>query len=194
MNLTTAQNKSISDSTDPILALQGVGWLTRKAINLATITQHLSTTTGPPEEDPAGAPITHIVIQQSATGGVKGTTEKRALDWTFRPHSDWLFGDLQGRSRYNSIAAILKEKEGKGVEETDAKFLCDGWLPETLDGEVVESFVDNDGKQWTGLQLWGFSDVKGERWLTRRFAVRRKDRDEVVHARLVYEWVGELDA
>jgi len=40
-------------------------------------------------------------------------------------------------------------------------------------------------------QVWGFSEVNGERWLTRRFAIRRKDREEVVRARLVYDWVGE---
>ena len=39
------QNKSISDDLDAVLALQGIGWLTRKAIGLATVVvrcaQHL---------------------------------------------------------------------------------------------------------------------------------------------------------
>lgn len=35
--------------------------------------------------------------------------------------------------------------------------------------------------------------MNGERWLVRKFAIRRKDRDEVVKVRLCYEWAGELD-
>src|SRR5262245_39919282 len=76
----------------------------------------------PSDQDPNGPNIQHIDIEQTATGGIKGTTEKRALDWTYRGHSDWLFGELQGRSRMNTIAKILEDAKGKGVEEEDAKF------------------------------------------------------------------------
>ncbi|KAF2679327.1 hypothetical protein K458DRAFT_445878 [Lentithecium fluviatile CBS 122367] len=190
-------NKALSDSTDPILALQGVGWLTRKAVGLATVTQHCKQYQAPPDDAPTAPPVPHIDIEQSATGGVKGTTEKRCLDWEYRSHSDWLFGELRGKSRITTLARILeeaKDAEGESVKEgrreEDAKFLAEGWLEESKDGEVVESFADAKSG-WTGWQVWGFSDVKGERWLTRRFAIRRKDREEVVLARLVYEWVGE---
>lgn len=104
-----------------------------------------------PDDNKESGPTTHIDIEQVATAGMKGTTEKRALDWTYRPHSDWLFGELQGRSRFNTIDGILKEGKEKGAkEEEDAKHLAEGWLEETLKGEVVESYVDNDGKSWTG--------------------------------------------
>jgi hypothetical protein len=184
------QNKTLSDSPDPVLALQGVGWLTRKAIGLATVTQHLkqSPTTG---ED--GKPTAQIDIEQFATAGVKGSTEKRTLDWHAREHSDWLFGTLQGKSRYNTIQAVVEASKGKGTEEEDAKYLAEGWLPETSDGEVVESFVDNNGAKWTGWQIWGFAEISGERKLTRRFAIRRKDKDEVVRIRLTYDWLGDLE-
>jgi hypothetical protein len=43
-------------------------------------------------------------------------------------------------------------------------------------------------------QIWGFATVNGERWLVRKFAIRRKDKDEVVRIRLCYEWAGELDS
>lgn len=127
---------------------------------------------------------------------MKGTTEKRTLDWQYRDHSDWLFGDLKGKSRYTTIANILEESKGKGDTEEDAKFICEGWLPETQEGDVVESYVDNEGKGWTGWQIWGFAEVevdgKKERWFVRRFAVRKGK--EVVRVRLVYEWAGELDS
>jgi hypothetical protein len=179
----------LSDSPDPVLALQGVGWFTRKAIGLAAITQHLRQY---PTTGSDGQPSTQIDIEQTATGGVKGNSEKRTLDWQYRGYSDWLFGDLQGRTRYNTLKAILEESKGKGVEEEDAKFLAEGWLKETEDGEVVESFVDNEGAKWTGWQIWGFAEIGGVRMLTRRFAIRKKDRNEVVRIRLVYDWAGEI--
>ncbi|KAF2118126.1 hypothetical protein BDV96DRAFT_596999 [Lophiotrema nucula] len=187
-------NKSISDSVEPVLALQGIGWLTRKAIGLATVTQHLRTTT-----EATDPPATTIVIEQTVTGGLKGTTEKRTLDWQWRAHSDHLFGDLRGRSRYTTLSAILTDPQGsyedKAALDEDAKFLVgeEGtWLEETKEGEVVESYVENEGKGWTGWQIWGFGDVKGERWLVRRFAIRKGK--EVVRVRLVYEWAGPHDS
>ena len=32
------QNKTLSNPSDPLLAIQGMGWLTRKAIGMATVT------------------------------------------------------------------------------------------------------------------------------------------------------------
>jgi hypothetical protein len=181
----------LSDSPDPVLALQGVGWLTRKAIGAATVTQHLKQI---PTTGADGQPCTEITIEQFATAGMKGTTEARIMDWQYRGHTDWLFGTLQGRSRYTTMKALVEEAKGKGgIEEEDAKFLAEGWLKETEDGEIVESFVDNDGAKWTGWQIWGFAEINGERRLTRRFCIRRKNKNEVVRIRLTYDWVGALE-
>lgn len=183
-------NKTLSDATDPVLSLQGVGWLTRKAIGAATITQQLrqSPTTG---ED--GQPTIAINIEQIATAGIKGNTENRVLDWHYRGHTDWLFGTLQARSRYTTLAKVLEESKGKEHHEGDAKFLAEGWLKETEEGEVVEAWADNDGNKWTGWQIWGFAEINGTRMLTRRFAIRRKDKNEVVLVRLVYDYLGDLE-
>ncbi|KAF1912325.1 hypothetical protein BDU57DRAFT_459387 [Ampelomyces quisqualis] len=183
-------NKTLSDSPDAVLALQGVGWLTRKTIGLATVTQHLKQF---PTTGADGKPTIQIDIEQTATGGMKGTSEYRTLDWEFRGHTDWLFGTLQGRTRYNTIKAILEENKGKGTDEEDAKYLVEGWLKETEEGEVVESFVDNDGAKWTGWQIWGFAEINGERKLTRRFAIRKKNTKEVIRIRLTYDWAGDLE-
>ncbi len=182
----TPQNKSLSDAFDPILSLQGIGWLTRKALGAATITQHL-THTAPTDSIPA-----QINIDQTVTGGLKGTTEKRTLDWQWRGHSDWLFGTLQGRSRYTTLKELGEEGKGKGVVEEDARFLVEGWAEESEKGEVMESFVDNEGSGWTGWQVWGFAEVEGGRRFVRRVVVRRKDREEVKRVRLVYDYAGEL--
>ncbi|KAF1975217.1 hypothetical protein BU23DRAFT_503777 [Bimuria novae-zelandiae CBS 107.79] len=186
-------NKTHSDATDPVLALQGIGWLTRKAVGVASVTLHIKMYTKTSEDNPSAGEVINVDIDQFASGGIKGTAEYRALDWTYRPHSDWLFGELKGRSRFTTLDAVRKEAaEMGGVTEQDAEWLTEGWLEETRTGEVIESFVDNEGKGWTGWQIWGFAEINGERWYVRRMAIRRKNEDKAVRVKLCYEWVGEL--
>ena len=165
-----------------------MGWVMRKAVNLASVTQDLRSYTSPPEDNPSGAPVTHIDFDNNAAG-MKGTTEKRTLDWKERPNSDYLFGDLVAKSRWNTLAGILKENKGKAGIEEDAKYLCEGWLPETAEGEVVESWNQNKERGWTGWQIWGFATVEGERMLVRKFVVRKGEKAERI--RLVYGWLKE---
>lgn len=56
-----------------MLTLQGVGWLKRKAIGLATVTMDITQYQAPPEGGAdTDAPVTHVDIAQTATGGIKG--------------------------------------------------------------------------------------------------------------------------
>ncbi|KUI66264.1 hypothetical protein VM1G_01978 [Cytospora mali] len=165
-------NKTLSDSADPALALQGVGWLTRKAIGLATVTLHTKEYV-----DEQG--VTHIDVQQTATGGVKGNTENRTLDDTFREHTDWLFGHVKGRTGWVASKAEI----GDG---TDA-FLTDGW--EEGQTEWIVSNVESLDRGWTVRQVWGFRDVNGERRYARNTVVAKGD--ERVELRLVYDYVPE---
>lgn len=93
------------------------------------------------------------------------------------------------------MKALEEEYKGKGdaVKEEDVGFLVkEGeWREETVEGEVVESYVENEAKGWTGWQVWGFADVAGQRMFTRRFVVRKGD--QVERIRLVYDWAGKLD-
>ncbi|KAH6638355.1 hypothetical protein C7974DRAFT_306901 [Boeremia exigua] len=179
-------NKSQSDSFEPVLALQGIGWLTRKALGAATVTQHLKQHVA---ED--GTSV-QIDIDQLVSGGLKGTSEKRTLDWEYRGHTDYLFGTVKGRNRYTTLATVLEEAKGKGVVEEDAKFLAEGWLKETAEGDIIEAFVENEGNKWTAWQIWGFAEIGGERKYVRRIAVRKTDKNEVQRVRLVYDYAGEL--
>jgi len=169
-------NKTLSDDTDAILALQGIGWWTRKAISLATVTLHTKQYT---TEDGH----THIDIEQTATGGIKGTTELRELDWQEREHEDHVFGKLKGRSRWLGL---------DGVEDP---FLKDGWLEgdEEVSGPAgekhIESWVANEEKGWTADQIWGFAIIDGKRYYVRRVVVTKGD--TVLKARLVYNWSGK---
>jgi hypothetical protein len=127
--------------------------------------------------------VTHIDIDQTATGGIKGTSENRTLDWTFREHKDHIFGDLNGRNRWVTLDQVdddfLKEEWLEGDEEKGG--------PE---GEKhVQSFVKNERSGWTAEQIWGFSIVDGKRYYTRRVTVIKGDK--VMKVRLVYNWSGK---
>ncbi|OSS49498.1 hypothetical protein B5807_06039 [Epicoccum nigrum] len=179
-------NKTLSDPFDPVLALQGIGWLTRKAIGAATVTLHVKHYT---LED--GTTV-KIDIDQVLSGGLKGSVEERTLDWQWRGHTDFLFGTVKGHNRYTTLAAVQEEAKGKGVTEEDAKFLAEGWLKETEEGEVMESFVENEANKWTAWQIWGFAEIGGKRMYVRRIVVRKTDKGEFKRVRLVYDYTGEL--
>jgi hypothetical protein len=70
-------NRSLSDSSEPLLELQGISKPIRKILNVSSVTLHVSQYTGQDNQ-------THIDITQSMTGGIGGTTETRTLDWTER--------------------------------------------------------------------------------------------------------------
>ena len=177
------QNKSLSDNPDPALGLQGVGWLTRKTIGMATITldikQYQGAPTAPADAD--GPEVTHVDIEQTLTGGLKGTTEKRCIDDAEREHSDWMFGSVRGQSRWVGPAAI------------EDAFLAKGWLEGDDEkagpaGEThIFSFVQSLDNGWTATQVWGFQEVSGERRYTRNIVVAKgSDR---VQIRLVYDYL-----
>jgi hypothetical protein len=172
------QNKTLSDDTDAVLALQGVGWMMRKAIAWATVTlsikQYVDDTN-----------LTHIDTDQTATGGIKGTQELRQLDWIERPHDDHIFGKLVGKSRW--IATGTPEYEALQA------FMREGWLEEGEQGgpngeSHVHSWVVNEEKGWTAEQIWGFAMVEEKRYYVRRVVVTKGK--EVLSVRLVYDWQG----
>ncbi|EAW24858.1 uncharacterized protein NFIA_103460 [Aspergillus fischeri NRRL 181] len=205
--------KNISDPSDPILAFQGVSWVTRKAISYATVTLIVKE-----YADSEDAKLMHIDIDQVLTGGLKGTSEKRHTDWAEREHKDHIFGTLKGRSR---LIRGSKGDDGKVRPAVDIntkiddpkvkQFLrgeilidgspCEGFLVDNEgeeygegEGLFLQSFVVNqdDGAGWTAEQIWGFETINGQRYHTRRVVVA-KDGDYKM-ARLAYTYVKRLDA
>ncbi|KAI0906905.1 hypothetical protein F4823DRAFT_605282 [Ustulina deusta] len=176
-------NKTLSDPTDPALALQGVGWLLRKAIGAATVSitvKHYVDETG----------TTTIEIDQSASG-LAGTKETRRLDWTAREHKDFIFGRVDGRSKLVSAAelAALIGPDGEARRAAwvdDSGFLADGW--EEAETAFVLSQVTADGG-WFATQAWGFQDVGGERRYVRNVVVAKGDRFE--NFKMVYDYISE---
>ncbi|KAI9887043.1 MAG: hypothetical protein M1823_001115 [Watsoniomyces obsoletus] len=72
-----------------------------------------------PPDPPYDPTKIHIDIKQTASGGIKGTTELRILDWKLYENEDYIFGKYEGRTRWVDV-----EDEDLGDDE----FLKRGWL------------------------------------------------------------------
>jgi len=178
-------NKSLSDDIDALLTLQGVSWFTRKAISLATVVLTI--------DEYTKDSVVHIDIT-SVASGLSTTQEDRTLNWTDAEHSDRIFGKVVGKSRIFKAGEF--QMQGPGPHEdliflkaeklkdlkTDSKF---------LEGDHVQSWAVSQGGGWTAEQNWGFEEVAGKRYYTRRVVVRKGD--EVQRVRLVYDYKGEAD-
>ena len=121
-----------------MLELQGVSWLMRKAIQMSTISlsvKHYKDDNG----------VEHIDIEQTLSGGIPGTSERRILDWIYREHEDHVFGALLGKSRRSK------------VEDITEPFLKKDWLPDTKENGVIEAHVESDTPKsnmvWTVTQV-----------------------------------------
>ncbi|CAH0051961.1 unnamed protein product [Clonostachys solani] len=166
-------NKQLSDNPEPVLQLQGIGFLTRKAIGVASISieinQYNDTPTPPSTfTDPA----TFLSVSQSASG-LKGTSELRVLDDEIRDHTDWLFGSLKCHSRWVNVDEII---------END-------WLKHDWEeGErLVRTHVKNHKNGWEAIQICGFEVINSERRYCSRTFITKGDQSAT--CRLVYNYV-----
>ncbi|KAF4452420.1 hypothetical protein FALBO_16173 [Fusarium albosuccineum] len=167
-------NKKLSDSSEPILALQGIGFLIRKSVNLATISLDINQYQAPPKAPNTSTDtFTHIDITQSASG-LTNTHENRCADETFREHSDWLFGSVKAKSKFITL------------DELDDDFLKQGWLVEG-DGHFLMSYAESQDNGWVATQVWGFEEINGERRYVRHVRVTKGS--ERVTAKLIYDYV-----
>lgn len=178
--------------------LQGLSWLTRKAIGLATVVVCTRTPTDQSSffqlsiKEYKTENDWHIDIT-SVAAGVSTTQEDRTLDWQERDHQDKVFGKVKGRSRFFKAGEFVME--GPGGEE-DAVWLRGeknhkGEDTKFLDNQHVQSWARSIGNGWTAEQVWGFEDINGERRYTRRVVVRKGDK--VQRVRLVYDYKGPLE-
>jgi len=164
-------NKRLSDSSDRILQLQGVGWFKRNAIALATITLSV--------KHYKEGEIEHIDIDQTITGGIPGTSENRTLDWVERHKEDGLFGFVVSKSRRLPVADI------------DDPHLKGAWLPDTVRDGSIHTWARSDTEKsnlvWIAEQIWGFESINDERRYTRRVKFNYNDGEEMHEIRLVYD-------
>ena len=157
--------------------LQGIGYLVRKGISLASISLDINEYEAPPTAPNTSSTdiVTHIDIEQSASG-LSNTHEKRCLDDTFREHSDWLFGKCRGRSAWVSL------------DEIDEAHLKSDWITEGEGKNFILSHVESVDNGWVARQIWGFQTIDGERRYTRNVSVTKGDKK--VEIKLIYDFVS----
>ncbi|KAL5340800.1 hypothetical protein BJX70DRAFT_94829 [Aspergillus crustosus] len=206
-------DRTISDPTDPVLAIQGLSWFMRTTLAWVSITLNTKQYQSP--DHPTDKTIQNIDVDNIVTGGVQGTSELRVTDWKKREHNDTIFGRVEGQSRLlRGVSAngkvrphveistnVEDEKIGKflrgeiNADGSEAEgFLVDpvgeGYVSGAEKGEEglwLQSYVESLDSGWTAEQIWGFELVNGERYHTRRVVVANNG--EYVLARLVYTFV-----
>ncbi|KAF2157241.1 hypothetical protein K461DRAFT_317371 [Myriangium duriaei CBS 260.36] len=168
---TYIMNKELSDDTDSVLQLQGIGWVMRKAIKYSAVQLAITL-----KDDAQG--VTEITIVQTTTGGMENT-EERWTDWKEREKKDSVFGLVNGKARWVNIS----EMKDEWFHKLDQKSI------EAAGGEVIQTYTESvglSGKQWTADQVWGFEIINGERRHVRRIVITRGDKVQKI--RTVYDW------
>ena len=158
-------NKDLSDDFRPVLEMQGVNAIIRKAIGVASVHLKISQ----PSEN-------ELRMEQTATAAaIPGTTEEYILDWEWRSNHDAFFGDIEGRSRW-----ITQSEARNGGAEGD-------WPEEESNGKLIQATGKKSDAAWTATHLWGFEEVSGQRRHTRRVKVVDKNGNEL-RVRMVYDF------
>ncbi|CAP80491.1 hypothetical protein E8E15_010622 [Penicillium rubens] len=203
-------NKDLTSEPDPILKLQKVSWLLRKAFGLATIHLHISQYQTPASE--STEPSTHIDFNQTAAG-LAPTEEKRILDWEIRDHQDYFFGEVKAQCEFvhgavdadgivrpefefqtpNVNAQIKKFMRGE-IEVDGSKsagFIVEDWsgMADEGPGLWVHTCERNDKSGWTAEQIWGFEMLGDSRYFSRRVVVMTT-KGEYLCGRIVFDFVS----
>ncbi|KIK70835.1 hypothetical protein GYMLUDRAFT_52036 [Collybiopsis luxurians FD-317 M1] len=168
-------NKSLSDSSDEILRLQGIGWLKRKLISAGTVSLVI--------KHYKDGDVERIDIDQTLSPGGFGTKEERILDWSERNKEDSLFGHIIGRSRRVKL------------DEIDDDYLKTGWTADAIEHGFIQSLVSSDtqksGTSWVANQIWGTEEIDNVRRYVRHVFFTGPGGEEI-RGRLVYDYTGSI--
>ena len=160
-------NRTLSDSSQNVLKMQNIGFVVRQAVAYSTVTVNLKQYT-----DPDGTQ--HLDQEQLSTGGIRNI-ENRIMDWQYTEKHNWIWGKVNGKSRYAKL------------EDIEDSFLRDGWAQDCVDGQLVEGYVESTADTWTARQVWGFAEVDGQRRHVRKI-LATKPKWEDLRIRMVYDW------
>lgn len=160
-------NHALSDSSQAVLKMQRVNWMVRQAVAYSaldvTLKQYVN------EEG------RHCLDQeQLSTGGVKNF-EDRVMDWEPTVKHNWIWGEVNGRSRYVALS------------ELEDEYLKSGWSQDTIEGEVVEVYAESVTDTWSATQIWGFAVVDGQRRHVRKILAQKPGSADL-RIRMVYDW------
>ncbi|OQD67491.1 hypothetical protein PENPOL_c003G07263 [Penicillium polonicum] len=140
------KNLQLSDSYDSILKIQGVNLLTRKVVNVGSITMTIKQYT-----DEAG--LTHLTIDSKSGSGLQGSTENRLLNNETRHANHPLFGKITGRTAWVNLADLPSPWLTNGWEQGTTRAIL--MTTEHLDiGGVIKFTIpgakDQVGAKWRG--------------------------------------------
>ncbi|KAJ7627314.1 hypothetical protein FB45DRAFT_835538 [Roridomyces roridus] len=169
-------NKGMSGDPSKILAVQGVGWVKRKALSMGTVTtimRHFKDEQG----------VERIRVD-STLASHPVSTEERILDWTERSREDPLAGPVVARMRRVAPS------------ELEFDFLKTGWTADTLEHGLIHLNVEpgpGNKNRWSVNQTYGIQEINGER----RYVAHSKittPSGEGHEILLVYDYLGPLEA
>jgi hypothetical protein len=90
--------------------------------------------------------VEQMEIVNILTGGIPGTTELSVFDWTNRPHEDYVFGKMLGKSKRVDLPNTIEDA-----------FLKEGWdMSEGAKEDGVLLFYDEsvgENRRWTAEQV-----------------------------------------
>lgn len=181
------QNKDLSDSLVPALALQGASWIAREMVGLVSVTLHVKQFEGPPlPPSTAADPVTIIEVGESISGlmGLDRMAHKSSmqlcLDSVWREKSDVVFGPVRSRCGWRSL------------DEINNGFLRGNWVGGEAEAtgpggkSHIVFYVESLKDGWTGTQVWGFQIIDGQRRHVRNILVKKGQ--ELVQCRVVYDY------
>ncbi|KAL3443571.1 hypothetical protein BJX65DRAFT_311729 [Aspergillus insuetus] len=183
-------DKALSTDSDPILKLQGVGWVTRKGISMATITIRIKSSSEMDHESQAD--VNRLDIEQTLSAVLPGSTETRILNWTERKQKDPLFGILRGRSRLVGgtrdddgivrpaieIESTLTDEKAKSVIRDFLRDFTTAASHDNLSDLYMHDYVRSEKAGWTVEQTWGISSVDSQEALVRRVVLVKDNTHE----------------
>lgn len=156
-----SMNKDLSSDVSPVLEIQGINAMLRKAVSFAPVNLDVSQ----PSAD-------EIHIKQSTTANIPAIDEEwYPGDREWREQSDKLLGKVRSRSRW----AKVSELEGFG------DFLLEGLKGED---EVIQADVESRDSDWKAVQVWLF---EGEQFVRR---VMTTGGGKKAETKLVYDAQG----
>jgi len=126
--------------------------------------------------------VTHIDIEQTGTGGIKGSTERRTLDWNERETNSPIFGHIRGKSRWVSLSEIEDPFLKEGFEDS---------LSATEGAKVIHALAITTANSSIAQQIWGFEIIDGQRYYVRHVIVEKEKEGVRREVKLVYDWQGD---
>jgi len=153
-------NHTLSTPNDDVLAAQGVGYVLRTAIYYATITVDI-------RHGIREGQVEHLEIDNTATGGLKGTTIHIILDNEIHAHYDYVFGAV------TSQALRVPIEELEYFKDVDWDVEASTAHPEGVGQAgilVVRNGPDETKREdkWSAYNVWGYEFIEGKKTYVRR--------------------------